>query len=127
MFGDDFILALCIWREARGEGSDGMQAVGCVIRNRVTQHKTSYYQEVTKPWQFSSITAKGDPELSVYPMIGDTQWALIQAMVPAIIDGTLADNTGGAQFYYATTIPLPSWAASMTQTCQIGKQVFYKP
>ena len=33
MFGDDFMLALAVWREARGEGPTGMQAVACVIQN----------------------------------------------------------------------------------------------
>ena len=126
MFGDDFMLALCIWREARGEGPAGMQAVACVIRNRVRARGSSYYAEVTRAWQFSSITAKGDPELGVYPVPNDPQWASIQALVPGIIDGSLADNTGGAQFYYADGIPLPSWAQGMTATVSVGRQHFYK-
>jgi len=125
-FGDEFALALVIWREARGEGSPGMQAVGCVVRNRVMARGSSYYAEITRPWQFSSITAKGDPQLGEFPAIGDPVWIECQSFAAGILAGTVADNTGGAQFYYATSIPLPRWAEGMTMTCQIGHQRFYK-
>jgi spore germination cell wall hydrolase CwlJ-like protein len=126
MFGDDFMLALCMWREARGEGTEGMTAVGCVVRNRMTKHGSSYYAEIIKPWQFSSISVKNDAEVNLFPATADTQWVASQELAKSIIAGVTVDNTSGAEFYYATTIPLPQWATSMTMTCQIGKQRFYK-
>ncbi len=128
MFGDDFMLALCMWREARGDGAAGMTAVGCVVRNRVTAHGSGYYSEIVRALQFSSITAKGDPQLTLYPQLSDGTWGMAQTLAKEVISGPLAleDITGGAQFYYATTIPLPSWAEGMTMTCQIGRQRFYK-
>ncbi len=103
-----------------------MVAVGCVVRNRVNAHSSSYYAEVVKPWQFSSITVKNDPEVNLYPSVVDAQWLAAQKIAVEIMDGILADTTNGAQFYYATTIPLPQWAENMTMTCQIGRQRFYK-
>lgn len=130
MFGDDLLLALAIWREARGEPLQGREAVGSVIRNRVNFNKSSYYREVVKPWQFSSITAKGDPQLNLWPQPNDpvnwSSWQEAQQVAQGIMNGTIADPTGGAMYYYATSIPLPSWARNMTMMCQIGNQRFYK-
>ena len=83
-FADQFMSALCLWREARGEGTDGMTAIMCVLRNRVARHNSSYYAEVIKPWQFSSITAKGDPQLGLYPQPTDSQWQLAINLVAMI-------------------------------------------
>ena len=130
MYGDEFMLALCIWREARGDGEEAMTAVGAVVRNRVVKASSSYYHEVTKPWQFSSITAKGDPELGLYPQPTNTAdwdaWQQAQSIAQGVMNGSIADPTNGAEFYYAITIPLPSWGVDMTMTAQIGRQRFYK-
>ena len=126
MFGDVYMLALTIWREARGEGIDGMTAVGCVVRNRVTKNGTSYYREIVKPWQFTSISVKSDPEVNLWPGWADTQWLTAQDIAQEIVSGGTVDTTGGAVNYYANTIEPPEWVASMTFTVQIGKQLFYK-
>lgn len=132
MFGDDFMLALCMWREARGDGEAGMQAVGSTIRNRVKigGDATSYYREIVRPLQFSSITALGDPELNLWPYLHSPveaeSWATAQKIAAGIISGSLSDNTNGATHYFATSIPMPSWAKVMQMTCQIGNQRFYK-
>lgn len=132
MFGDDFMLALCMWREASGEGPEGMKAVGCVVRNRVLRNggTSSYYREVVRPMQFSSLTAPGDPGLIRYPHVTNPVdmdgWRMCQEFAKEIMAGTIPDSTGGATYYYAVTIPLPSWAEKMTMTCQIGKHKFYK-
>jgi N-acetylmuramoyl-L-alanine amidase len=125
---DVFMLALCLYREARGDGLAGMTAVGCVVRNRVNKHKSSYYAEVVKPWQFSSITAKGDPELTLFPASSDPSWAQAQSIAAGIINGTIADRTEGATIYYANTIPFPaSWnRAVLTPTVTVGNQLFFR-
>ena len=125
-FGDAFMLALCAWRENRGGGVPGMQSVCNVIVNRVHKNQTTAYLEITKPWQFSSITAKADPELGLYPTLTDPQWIAAQSLAQEALAGTLEDLTGGATFYFAETIPPPSWAAQMTQTVTIANQVFFK-
>src|SRR3990167_9671611 len=65
-----FLLALCIWREARGQGYAGMFAVGCSIRNRVQRPSwwgKSYAECITKKWQYSAMAAPGDPQLIRFP------------------------------------------------------------
>src|SRR5688572_19754753 len=55
------VLARTVWGEARGEGSIGMQAVACVVLNRVAvaESRAGYWwgntivQVCQKPYQFS--------------------------------------------------------------------------
>lgn len=125
---DLFMLALCLYREARGDGDAGMTAVGCVVRNRVHRRNSSYYAEVVKPWQFSSITATGDSQLIKYPAALDASWVKAQAIAQGIIGGTIVDTTEGSTLYYANTIPFPkNWnKAVITATVTVGNQYFFK-
>src|SRR5271156_648555 len=123
---DQFMLALCLWREARGVGNSGMVAVACVLRNRVDKHKSTFYAEVVKPWQFSSITAKGDPQLSNYPVASDLSWQLAQKVAMSV--PTLTDTTGGATLYYDDSIPFPKgWDIHKVEdTVKLGRLNFFK-
>lgn len=103
MFGDDVVTALTCWRENRGGMYIGMQSVCNVIQNRAKKHGTSLYQECVKPWQFTSITGKGDPELTLWPLPNDPQWIAAQQIVAKALDGSLVDLTGGATLYYNPT------------------------
>lgn len=115
-----------MWREARGEGSEGMTAVGCVIHNRVLAGRSNWLGVIYAPWQFSSMTAKGDPELSLWPKEGDSSWDNAMLLSEHIYTSGITDPTGGATHYFATSIEEPSWAKTMTFTVQIGHQRFYK-
>lgn len=107
---DYTMVALCLWREARGQGQTGMRAVACVLRNRVQRHKTSYYTEVVRPWQFSSMTAAGDPQLVKYPDASDVWWTTAFLIAGDIIDQGAPDITNGATLYYDDSIGFPkSW------------------
>lgn len=124
---DEFMLALTAWRENRSGGSNGMQSVINVIMNRTLLYHSSAYTECVKPWQFSSVTAKNDPQLINWPAVTDFQFqeALTLAFQAAL--GSLGDITGGATSYYALSIPTPpAWAADMTKTVEIAGQVFFK-
>lgn len=101
-----------------------MQSVLNVLANRAAQRKTSVYAEAVRKMQFSSMTAPGDPELTLFPTPTDPQW--IEALTLAGIDN-LEDITGGATFYYAASMSHPpTWTAAMTQTCEIEGQLFFK-
>lgn len=124
---DQFMLALTIWRENRGGGFPGMQSVANVIVNRAKARGTSPYQECTRAWQFSSITAKGDPQLGLWPSLGDPSWQLAEGIAQAAANGSLDDITEGATSYYALTMTTPpSWAAAMTETVTVEGQKFFK-
>ena len=123
---DQVVLALTAWRENRGGGIPGMQSVINVVCNRATHRRTDAYTECVRPMQFSSLTAKGDPELTLWPADNDPQWLEAISLAGQAAAGTLEDITEGATSYYAQSIPPPYWAASMTQTCIISGQVFFK-
>ena len=127
MTQDDYnksLLALTLWREAGGEGYVGMQAVGNVIRNRVVNGNWS--QVLSAKWQFSSLTAPGDPMLVKWPAPTDGSWQTAMEIAQDTYDGTLADITYGATHYFNPSVVLPSWAASMTKVASIGHHDFYK-
>lgn len=125
---DYFMLALCMWREARGEGISGMIAVGCVARNRVNKHSSSFYIEIVKPLQFSSITDKGDSQLGLYPNIHDAAMLEAIQLAEAIIHNRVTDPTLEATLYYDDSITFPkSWNPSRVMaTIKIGRFNFYK-
>ena len=123
--------ALCAWRENRGGGQRGMQSVLNVLHNRATMRGTCIADEALRPWQFSSMTAKGDPQTRLGPDFtsdADSSAYFLAVMLATEADaGTLADITGGATNYYALSMTEPpSWAAAMQKTTEIEGQVFFK-
>lgn len=123
---DVWCAALCAWREARGEGHDGMRAVIHVIANRASAGSKSWAQIVYARLQFSSMTYPQDPQLTNVPVSPDPQFEDCYAVASAVQAGQDFDLTDGATNYFADSIPMPSWAASMTETVKIGHQTFYK-
>lgn len=139
---DQVVLALCIWRENRGHGREGMQSVANVVMNRAAKRGTSAYYECVRPVQFSSMTTKGDPELGLWPAEGDAQWEMALDLAQSAAAGALADITDGATLYYAphaivtdqtyrwldgTDIPFPKdWNLKVVKPlCSIGGQMFF--
>lgn len=124
---DIAIGALTAWRENRGGGTPGMQSVLNVLCNRATHRGTSVYAEAVRKWQFSSMTAPGDPNLILFPADADPQWSMALILAGQMADHGLQDITGGATSYYADSMAdPPSWAASMTSTVEIAGQRFFK-
>jgi N-acetylmuramoyl-L-alanine amidase len=130
VFTDTFMLALAIYREARGEDLTGKVAVGCVIRNRV-QHPSWYgrnwFAVITKPYQFSSFNA-GDRNSAVFGSAADRAWQDSLAAALRVMAG-VPDPTGGATFYFDQTLVNnpPKWASIYLHTADIGAFHFYKP
>lgn len=118
--------ALCAWREARGEGRDGIRAVLHVIANRATAQKKSWAQIVYASLQFSSMTYPHDPQLTKVPVLPDLTFVECYELADSIFTGGDFDLTNGATHYFADSIPPPEWAATMTQTAKIGHQTFFK-
>ena len=123
---DLVVMALTLWRENRGGGEAGMHSVANVIMNRARKSGRSVYHECVAPWQFSSMTAKGDPQTWLWPAESDPSWATALGITRHAIAGTLEDITGGATFYYATSMKIPPmWADGKTPTATIAGQVFF--
>lgn len=117
--------ALCAWREARGEGRDGIRAVIHVIANRATKQKRSWAQIVYAPLQFSSMTYGHDPQLTVIPKEPDPNFVDCFDIADSIFGGNDFDLTQGATHYFADSIPMPEWAKAMKFTVKLGHHSFY--
>jgi spore germination cell wall hydrolase CwlJ-like protein len=127
------LLALAVWREARGEPVDAKNAVSWVVMNRVKANGwfgKGVVGVLTHPWQFSSLTAPGDPNLIRWPNPVDTAsdmvWSECLDAAEGAYNGTSVDTTGGAVNYYSVDIAPPSWTMEMTYVGQIGNFKFYK-
>ncbi len=128
------ILARTLWGEARGEGSAGMQAVACVILNRVAEaEKRGRYwwgnniiQVCQKPYQFSCWN-RSDPNYKKLQSVGesDLYFATALRMARRAITGTLGDPTQGATHYHAADIT-PYWARGEKPSAVIGQHIFYR-
>lgn len=133
------VLARTLWGEARGEGFNGMVAVGWTIRNRVEMDlnkdgKDDWWGEgyagvCQKAWQFSCWN-KGDPN-SAYlrgeKAIPADQFALAKKAAETVVEGLIPDPTGKATHYFSTSMKTPpAWAAVAKKTVQLGRHLFYK-
>lgn len=118
--------ALCAWREARGEGADGIRAVLHVINNRSKQRNKSWAFIVYERLQFSSMTYKNDPQLCLVPDAADQRFKMCQALAQSVYDGQDDDLTAGSDHYFAPATVLPSWASTMTFKKRIGHHDFYQ-
>lgn len=132
---DLLTMARTIFGEARGEAEDrGRQAVGWVILNRSRSAKfrrRSITQVCLQPFQFSCWN-KNDPNFnkirSLQPGTGDQVFEKCFAAAKLVIGGQAPDPTGGAMFYYATSIKPPKWIAkspNARMTAEIGHHRFY--
>ena len=136
--------ALCAWKEARGEGNDGMCAVLHVLNNRTaapgfakTLHDVIYGKN-----QFTSMSVPSDPEFNLEPGADDesfgaalkmaTEMFAVNALPPGSIPST--DPTRGAHYYanlheidsdgwFYKDIVLESHFHPVT--AQIGKHTFF--
>jgi len=132
------LLALCLWREARGQSLEVKRAIRWVILNRVAHPSGPFVacrdlvSTILCPRQFSSFNA-GDPNAAKMPSPKNpADWAAWLACC-AVVDeptedasGASLDTTGGANYYFDTSIQPPAWADPLKLTKQIDTTRFYK-
>lgn len=118
-----FALALCIWREARGESLLGKLLVGQTIENRVTDPRwpDTYVGVITQRAQFSSFN-KDDPNAVLFPAEDDTTWADCVAAADMVLSAT--EPLTRANHYHAKTVR-PKWARADKLVAGEGRHLFY--
>lgn len=125
---DEIAAALTAWREARGEGEEGMRAVLWVIRNRMKDPAKRWPQTVPgvcfQKAQFSCHMVS-DPNASLWPRL-DKSWDLARNLTGEVLEEGGDDPTKGANHYYATSITAPVWADEAKATVTIGSHRFYR-
>ncbi len=126
------LVCLVMWREARGEGLEGMRAVSHVIKNRSLAWKQTWEQVIMAPNQFSSMTHPGDSQLNLYPDYNSDSYKAIADLAEQVYTGVDTDNTDGA-LYYANLATMNSpWfqhhiVDQMEQVAVIGHHTFFRP
>lgn len=128
------VLARTLWGEARNQGSAGMQAVACVILNRVrvARHFGGYWwgndirAVCHKPYQFSCWN-RNDPNLRKLIAVteSDIHFATAKRIARRAVLGFLDDQTYGADHYHARHVA-PAWAKGRRPSNVIGQHIFYK-
>ena len=125
------LVALCVWREARGQSRDARRGVLHVILNRAAAQFRGGdpVAVILWPFQFSSFSA-GDPNAVRLPTpVRAADWAAwLQCC--ALADDPGEDPTGGATFYHSYqpgSNMWPDWATDDKQTAHIGQFRFYRP
>jgi spore germination cell wall hydrolase CwlJ-like protein len=121
-------MALCVWREARGENAQCKEAVAFSILNRVNRPSwwgKNIMEVVFKKWQYSSMTDPKDRQLTTWPKAEDIPWRECLIITDGVISGLLPNPAPGADSYYDISIPPPYWATPATFVAQIGRIRFY--
>lgn len=120
------LLALCIWREARGESLNAKLGVAWTIRNRCAMAPAQGFKpditgNILHPWAFSSFM-EGDPNAVRYPNPYDPSWQ--QSLQAA--RSAEADVTNGAVFYFSRPLLAPPLAWGLVRhTATIGGLQFW--
>ena len=128
------LLALCLWREARGELYDTKVCVAWSIRNRVQKPGwwgSSWETVVLMPFQYSSFN-HGDPNAAKLPHSSDPTFQDCLAIAGKLYaePPTIPDPTGGATSYFDMSLDTdpPKWATdgSQVKTLDMGRLHFYR-
>lgn len=126
------VLSLVIWREASGEGREGMRAVAHVIWNRHLAGAADIVTVVAAKNQFSSMTVAGDGQTVRWPSYPDASFELAMALAESVAAQGDVDITGGATFYRNPQTATSKWFdenvanGNLVKTVSIGHHDFYK-
>lgn len=130
--GDDIdVVAMTLWGEARGEGDTGMEAVACVIGNRMKRPRRfgrGFIGVCRQRWQFSCWN-ENDPNrirLDAVRRNPDAAYRSAAAIAGRLVRNELADFTFGADHFYAVSMPSrPRWARNKEPCYRLGKHLFF--
>ena len=118
-------VALAMYWEARGEGQQGMLAVGSVVINRVEDDRfpnsvcgVVYQGGETPPCQFS-WWCDGKSDRPTH----ESLWTTSLSLADELLTARPPDPTHGALFFHNTSTR-PPW--NREQTTRIGHHVFYR-
>lgn len=112
---DTYLLARCIYGEARGESYTGQVAVGAVVLNRV---KSSEFPNTIAGviYQKNAFTAVNDGQINLEPN---------ETAISAARDAMNGwDPTGGCLYYYNPVTATSEWIFSRETVITIGNHVF---
>lgn len=128
-------LARTLYGEARGENVKGIEAVACVVLNRVKvadEHGGKFWwgsdvQSVCrKPWQFSCWNENDPNRLKIMRVTQDDPcFAMCLRIARRAVNGLLRDFTEGSTHYHTLSIE-PKWAVGQVPLFILGNHAFYR-
>lgn len=130
MLPPDYLVQLCIWREARGSTPGERLGVLWTLLNRLNVPGHTFgltlAEVILRPKQFSSFN-QDDPNYRHYPrQSAAADWEAWQEILAMCAEEPLpADPTHGATHYF-TPPANPAWANPSKMTAQIGAFKFFK-
>ena len=126
------LLALCNWREARGESLDAKTAQAWTVRNRVMNPGwwgNDWVSVILHFEQYSAFNAN-DPNATKWPSTTDRAWVDCLTAAGIAWAATSDDPTAGSTHYFDKSLDMhpPTWATdgSMTHVTDIGSFRFYR-
>ena len=110
-------LSLTIYHEARGEGPEGMTAVGTVVLNRVAHADwpDDICGVVRQPSQFASIGPVNETE----------PWRLAKAIATDLLIGEADSVLDDRAVFFHAAHASPYWTAGMDLIGRVGEHIFY--
>lgn len=138
-FYDDteiMLVARAIYGEVGGESFEAKIGVGWAIRNRVEDSRErwgdTYHAVILQPDQyepFQNSTTRSFQKIINPPLdnvLEQQAWKDSVSATEDVVRGRRPDPTGGANHFYATTIPKPAWTEDTKFTVDIGITRFYR-
>jgi hypothetical protein len=110
------LLALTIYREARGEEQEAQIAVAHTVMNRVSRPTwwgTDIISVLTKKWQYSSLTDPHDKQLTTWPKADDAAFEDCLSLAEMVVRGVYNSPLKGIDSYYDDSLQgdlRPKWA-----------------
>ena len=119
-----YALALCVWREARGETPIGQLLVAQTVENRVHDPRwpDTYAGVILQRLQFSAFNA-GDANALLFPNETDQSWAVAVAVAEAVIASPAPFTAAN---HYHTRGVSPGWRDDSAIVNREGSHIFYR-
>jgi N-acetylmuramoyl-L-alanine amidase len=120
---DTFMLALCVWREARGESYIGKRLVAQTIENRDFDERwpDTIVGVITQKLQFSSFNSN-DPNALLFPKEDDKSWPDCVKAAQEVLISEIPFTTAN---HYHTKDVKPKWADMNKVVAVEGAHIFY--
>ena len=122
-------MAANMYHEARGENISGMELVGNVVYNRMRSGRfpDTACAVITQPMQFSWYNKNKSMVVEPPDALSETDYQIAVYLAERILSFgyVLKDPTGGALFYYRTSIDQPEWAEKMPVTFEYKNHIFH--
>jgi len=127
------LLALTIYREARGEPHEAQIAVAHTVKNRISKPGwwgTDIVSVLTKKWQYSSLTDPNDTQLTTWPTADDHIFEDCLSLAEMVVRGVYNSPLKGIDSYYDDSLQgdlRPKWAKEHPERFvgKIGRLNFY--